>query len=91
MISVGLEKKEAGYIRVGANKYDVETVHSSKDLLMSVEKPLGYSFKKASKEIAAAQTNGMITLQMLPELNDAEKDTLVIGTIASALSWRPEE
>ncbi|MFA0464509.1 hypothetical protein AB4458_25550, partial [Vibrio sp. 10N.261.45.F1] len=68
-----------------------ETVHSSKDLLMSVEKPLGYSFKHAFKEIAAAQTNGMITLQMLPELNDAEKDTLVIGTIASALSWRPEE
>ncbi|MEZ8776469.1 hypothetical protein AB4584_25365 [Vibrio splendidus] len=91
MISVSLEKKEAGYIRVGSNKYNVETVHSSKDLLMSVEKPLGYSFKKASQEVAAAQTNGMITLQMLPELNDAEKDTLVIGTIASSLSWRPED
>ena len=58
---------------------------------MSVEKPLGYSFKQVSQEVAAAQTNGMLTLQMMPELNDDEKDTLVIGTIASALSWRPEE
>ncbi|CAK3085601.1 Lipoprotein [Vibrio crassostreae] len=91
IIKVSLEKKEAGHIRVGSIKYDVETVHSSKDLLMSVEKPLGYSFKHGSQEVAAAQTNGMLTLQMLPELNDAEKDTLVIGTIASALSWRPEE
>lgn len=91
MIKVSLEKKEAGYIRVGSSKYDVETVHSSKDLLMSVEKPLGYSFKQVSQEVAAAQTNGMLTLQMMPELNDDEKDTLVIGTIASALSWRPED
>ncbi len=91
MIKVSLEKKEAGYIQVGSKKYDVETVHSSKDLLMSVEKPLGYSFKQASQEVASAQTNGMLSLQMLPDLNDAEKDILVIGTIASALSWRPEE
>ncbi|MBW3695850.1 hypothetical protein EK599_09095 [Vibrio sp. T187] len=91
MIKLSLEKKETGFVRVGDTNFSVETVHSSKDLMMSVENALGYSFKQGSQEVAAAQTNGMLTLQMLPELNESQKDTLVIGTIASALSWRPEE
>lgn len=91
MIKLSLEKKEAGFIRLGSTHYNVETVHNSKDLMMAVEKPLGYSFKQGSQEVAAAQTNGMLTLQMLPNLSDAQQDTLVIGTIVSALSWRPED
>jgi len=91
MIKLSLEKKETGFIRLGSTHYNVETVHNSKDLMMAVEKPLGYSFKQGSHEVAAAQTNGMLTLQMLPNLSDEQQDTLVVGTIASALSWRPED
>ncbi|MGF1754825.1 hypothetical protein L4C33_14675 [Vibrio makurazakiensis] len=91
MIKISLEKKETGFIRLGSTHYNVETVHSSKDLLMAVENPLGYSFTQGAEQVAATQTNGMLTLQMLPNLTDAQKDTLVIGSIASALSWRPED
>ncbi len=40
---------------------------------------------------AAVQTNGTIAVQMLPELNDKQKDVVAIGAVASALGWRPEE
>ena len=44
-----------------------------------------------AREVAAVQTNGTIAVQMLPELNDKQKDVVAIGAVASALSWRPEE
>ena len=44
-----------------------------------------------TQEVAAVQTNGTIAVQMLPELNDKQKDVVAIGAVASALSWRPEE
>ena len=91
MIDLSMEKKEKGFIRIGSTHFNIETVHTGEGLLMAVEKPLGYSFKQGSQEVAATQTNGMLTLQMLPELSEAQKDTIVVGTIASALSWRPEE
>lgn len=91
LIKLGIEKKEKGYIRVGSTHFNVETIHTSKDLMMATEMALGYSFKQGSQEVAAAQTNGYLTLQMLPELTEEQKDVLVIGTIASSLSWRPEE
>lgn len=59
--------------------------------MMAVDIPLGYSFKQGTQEVAAVQTNGTIAVQMLPELNDKQKDVVVIGAVASALSWRPEE
>lgn len=59
--------------------------------MMAVDIPLGYSFKQGTQEVAAVQTNGTIAVQMLPELNDKQKDVVAIGAVASALSWRPEE
>lgn len=90
-ISLSVEKKEAGTIRIGSTHYNVETVHTGDNLMMALEHPLGYSFKQGTQEVAATQTNGMLTLQMLPNLTEEQKDVLVVGTIASALSWRPQD
>ena len=91
MIDFGIEKKEAGSITVNNDTYTVETIHTSDSLMMAIEHPLGYSFKHYTTEVAALQTNGIMTLQMLPELTEDQKDILIIGSVASALSWRPEE
>lgn len=90
-IKIGIEKKETGFMRLGNDLMNVETVHSSDSLLMPVEMALGYSFKLGSREVAATQSNGMITIQMLSTLTESQKDTVVVGSIASALSWRPDE
>lgn len=91
LIDISLEKKEIGVVRVGNTHFNVETVHTSPDSMMAVDIPLGYSFKQGTQEVAAVQTNGTIAVQMLPELNDKQKDVVAIGAVASALSWRPEE
>ncbi|WP_181137223.1 hypothetical protein [Vibrio hyugaensis] len=91
LIDISLEKKETGVVRVGNTHFNVETVHTSPDSVMAVDIPLGYSFKQGTQEIAAVQTNGTIAVQMLPKLNNKQKDVVAIGAIASALSWRPEE
>ncbi|EHH1186560.1 hypothetical protein OC513_14310 [Vibrio vulnificus] len=91
VIDLSLEKKETGYIEVGDTRFELETVHTSEGLLMPLESPLGYSFKHNGREIAAVQTNGMLTVQWLPELTSHEQDVLAIGAIAGALSWRPKE
>jgi hypothetical protein len=58
---------------------------------MPLENPLGYSFKLNGKEVAAVQTNGILTVQWLPEMSQEQQDVLAVGAIASALSWRPAE
>jgi hypothetical protein len=90
-ISLSTAKKEQGFIRLDSTHFNVASVHDGEGLMMSVDNPLGYSFSRGSVEIAAVQTNGSITLQTLPDLPQAEMDTLALGTVASALSWRPEE
>lgn len=91
MINIGLAQSETGSVRIGSTHFNIETIHTGEGMIMPVEKALGYSFKRGNQEVGAAQTNGMITLQMLPDLSDNEKDLLAVATIASALSWRPEE
>ena len=91
LINISLEKKETGVVRIGNTHFNVETVHTSPDSMMAVDIPLGYSFKQGTQEVAAVQKNGTIAVQMLPELNDKQKDVVAIGAVASALSWRPEE
>ncbi|MCL9776374.1 VV20781 family protein [Vibrio methylphosphonaticus] len=90
-ISLSTAKKEIGFIRLGCTHFNVESIHDGEGLLMSVDNPLGYRFSRGSQEIAAAQTNGAITLQTLANLPDADMNTLALGTVASALSWRPQE
>ncbi|MFA0088477.1 hypothetical protein [Vibrio sp. 10N.261.51.F12] len=90
-ISLSTTKKEIGFIRLRKTHFNVESIHEGEGLLMSVEHPLGYSFSRGSQEIAAAQTNGAITLQTLANLPDSEMDTLILGTVASALGWRPQD
>lgn len=57
---------------------------------MTVEKPLGYVFEQGTQSIAAVQTNGLLSLQTLPDLSADKQDLIAVGSIASALSWRPE-
>lgn len=90
-ISLSTAKKETGFIRLDSTHFNVESIHDGEGLMMSVDNPLGYSFSRGSIEVAAAQINGAITLQTLANLPRAEMDTLALGTVASALSWRPQE
>lgn len=91
MIDISLEKKEKGLIRIGSTHFNIETVHSSESMMMNVANPLGYSFKQGTQEVAAIQTNGVLTVQVIENLTKEQKDTIAVGAIASALSWRPEE
>lgn len=91
MIDMSLEKKEKGLIRIGSTHFNIETIHSSESMMMNVANPLGYSFKQGTQEVAAVQTNGVLTVQMLESLTKEQKDTIAVGAIASALSWRPED
>jgi hypothetical protein len=58
---------------------------------MPLENPLGYSFTNNGLEVAAVQTNGVLTVQWLPSMTAEKQDVLAVGAIASALSWRPAE
>ncbi|WP_159652632.1 hypothetical protein [Vibrio atypicus] len=91
MINFGTEKKETGHININGKRFEVETVHTGTNLMMPLENPLGYSFKLNGKEVAAVQTNGILTVQWLPEMSQEQQDILAVGAIASALSWRPAE
>lgn len=89
-ISLDLAKYESGVVRIDSAHLNVKSVHKSDDLFMPVEKPLGYVFAQGTHSIAAVQTNGLLSLQTLPDLAQSEQDLIVVGAIASALSWRPE-
>lgn len=91
VIDFGTEDKETGSIIVGDQRFEVETIHTGSGLMMPLEKPLGYSFSQNGQEVAAVQTNGVLTVQWLPEMTQQQRDVLAVGAIASALSWRPEE
>ncbi|RTZ17619.1 hypothetical protein EJ063_02195 [Vibrio aquaticus] len=91
MIDFGTEDKEMGSIVMGEQRFDVETVHTGSGLMMPLEKALGYRFTLNGQEVAAVQTNGVLTVQWLPEMTPQQRDVLAVGAIASALSWRPEE
>lgn len=90
-ISLDVAKYESGVVRINNEHLNVKSVHSSDDLFMTVEKPLGYVFEQGTQSVAAVQTNGLISLQTLPDLPVDKQDLIIVGSIASALSWRPEE
>ncbi len=91
LINLSTEDKETGYIAIGEQRFTVETVHTGSGLLMPLENPLGYSFTNNGLEVAAVQTNGVLTVQWLPSMTAEKQDVLAVGAIASALSWRPAE
>lgn len=91
LINLSTEDKESGFISIEGKRFTVETVHTGSGLLMPLENPLGYSFTNNGLEVAAVQTNGVLTVQWLPSMSSEEKDVLAVGAIASALSWRPED
>lgn len=90
-ISIDPARYESGFVRIANNHFNVKSVHEAEGSIMKIEKPLGYNFQQGTQTVAAAQTNGMLSLQMLPDLDADKQDLIVVGTIASALSWRPEE
>lgn len=90
-ISLDVAKYVAGTVRINNNHLNVKSVHEAEGSFMAVESPLGYTFTQGSQAVAAAQTNGMLSLQMLPDLDADKQDLIVVGTIASALSWRAED
>lgn len=90
-IDISMAKKERGFIRYNNTHFDVQSIHMAEGAMISTEMPLGYRFTRGEIEMAAVQTIGSITLQTLPKLTNAEIDTLILGTVASAFSWRPED
>lgn len=90
-IQLGIQRKESGYAKVGEESLAIRSVHESDSTFIPLEKPLGYSLISHNQEIAAVQTNGMLTVQMLANLSQSERDLVAISAIASALSWRPED
>ncbi|MEZ9711050.1 hypothetical protein AB4254_20475 [Vibrio breoganii] len=82
--------KEAGFVTVNGTRVELAAVKKAQGSAFEVGQPLGYSFTIDGKEVAATQTNGSMTLQMLPELTQQQQDAVVVGSIASALSLRPE-
>ncbi|CAM4152262.1 VV20781 family protein [Vibrio neonatus] len=82
--------KEEGFVSVDGVKIQLAAVKKAQGSAFEAGEPLGYSFKIDGKEVAATQANGSISIQMLPELTEAQRDTIVVGSIASALSWRPK-
>ncbi|MDX2320980.1 MAG: hypothetical protein QNK26_10350 [Moritella sp.] len=90
LLTLDVAKYEAGVVRINNQHLNVKSVHKSDDLFMTVEKPLGYVFEQGTQSIAAVQTNGLLSLQTLPDLAADKQDLIVVGSIASALSWRPE-
>ena len=89
-IVLGMERKETGEVSIAQQEFKVSSIHESDSTFIPLERALGYSLTKDNREVAAVQTNGMLTLQMLPELSPAERDLVAVAAIASALSWRPE-
>lgn len=89
-ISLDVAKYEAGIVRINNEHFNVKSVHKSDELFMTVEQPLGYVFEQGTQSVAAVQTNGFLSLQMLSDLTAEKQDLIVVGSIASALSWRPE-
>lgn len=90
-ISINFATSEEGKLKVDDQYFTVKSVHKAEGSFMPIDSALGYSFYLQDQAVAAAQTNGVLTLQMLPELTEPQKDAIVIGTIASALSWRPAD
>lgn len=82
---------ESGIVRIGDNQLTVRSVHQFEGAALETSTPLGYVFNRGHRTVAAAQDHNITTLQMLPELTEDEKDLIVVGTVASVFSWRPEE
>lgn len=90
LITLDVAKYETGFVRINNQHLNVKSVHSSDDLFIAVEKPLGYVFEQGTQSVAAVQTNGLLSVQMQDNLKDDKQDLIIVGAIASALSWRPE-
>ncbi|MFC0060935.1 hypothetical protein [Vibrio inusitatus] len=82
--------KEFGFITLNGTRVELATVKHAEGSAFEAGQPLGYSFTLDGKEVAATQTNGSMTLQMLPKITEKQQDAIVVGSIASALSWRPD-
>ncbi|GAB7220059.1 hypothetical protein VcTj87_18800 [Vibrio comitans] len=82
--------KELGFVTLNGTKIELAAVKKAEGSAFEGGQPLGYSFTLDGKEIAATQTNGSMTLQMLPKITEKQQDAIVVGSIASALSWRPD-
>ncbi|OBT12138.1 hypothetical protein A9264_03085 [Vibrio sp. UCD-FRSSP16_10] len=82
--------EETGFVTLNGTKIELAAVKKAQGSAFEAGEPLGYAFTIDGKEVADTQTNGSISIQMLPDLTQAQRDTIVVGSIASALSWRPE-
>lgn len=84
------EADEKGFITLEGTRLQLAAVKKAEGSSFSAGQPLGYSFTLEGKEVAATETNAHISIQMTDELTPAQKDAVVVGSVASALSWRPE-
>ncbi|WP_419812966.1 hypothetical protein [Bacterioplanoides sp.] len=87
LIDFGPTGKVAGSLRLGGNRYEVESIHDIDGSFIPSDQPLGYYIRKDGKTVAAIQVNGRITLQS----DGADMDAYALATVASSLSVRPEE
>lgn len=77
--------KVSGFIKVGSISYKIESVHKSKDLLIPSEYPLGYIIKKGGKTVGIVQTQGVLSLQHIPLVDESNIDALVLSAVIGGL------
>ncbi len=82
--------EEKGRVTLGDTNIDLAAVTRAQGSAFDAGMPLGYSFSVNGEEVAATQTNGGVSIQMVDGLTEAQQDAIVVGSIASALCWRPE-
>lgn len=82
--------KETGSIQIQGTSLQLAAVKRAQGAAFDTSTPLGYSFKLNGQEVAATETNAHVSIQMMESLTADQKDAVVVGSIASALSWRPE-
>lgn len=91
LLDLGPAGKVSGQFNLGDQRFSFRSVHEAQGSFIPVDDVLGYYVYRNQQLVAAIQTNGTISLQHKPLSSETAKDALVVGMIASALSWRPEE
>lgn len=91
LLDLGPTGKVTGQFNLGTLRYRFESVHEAEGSFIPVDTALGYYFYSGGQLVAAVQTNGAISLQHKPLQDVTKKDALVLGMVASALSWRTSE
>ncbi|HEY8592925.1 MAG TPA: hypothetical protein VIL42_08700 [Sphingomicrobium sp.] len=81
-------RSRAGEIRIGSERVAIEAIHNAAGGSLPAGTPLGYSFSVGGRQIGAVNLNGAKTVYA-PATPGAERDAVLLGSLALALFWDP--